>query len=481
MVNDLLSIFIPHIILVLTIIVQMILGMIRASSLVFKYKDINIITSNIISVIGITAAILGIFHSSEDYAGFNYSIVVTPDVKVLSIMTLICGMVTVFLNTNILRDNRQSCYKYHILLLTGLLGGICAIGANDFLTLFISLETLTFALYFLIAFPKGYQSKEAGFKYLIANAVSIGFFLFGVSYILGLTSSLNFSEITHIFESNHSGIIYTIASIMIFAGLGMKLAIFPFANWVIDVYAGSESSVLNYLSTVPKIVVIGVIIRFLTGILGFSIEVNAVMLILGLLTALWANIYAIKETNVKKILACSSASNAAYMIIVISVFSEFAATAVVFYLICYVFMTMGAFAYINMIEPRCKVITLDKLSIYGAKISGAAFALCILGLAGLPATSGFVGKIFLLYSLIQSGLVFIPVVFILLLLFTTALYYYIKLARGIIPNKQNNKTAKKTSNTLYSFSRPILLMMAGITLLLGIMPFNLIARCLLLF
>ncbi len=480
MVNDLLSIFIPHIILVLTIIIQMIFGIIKTHSLVFKYKDINITISNTISILGITAAVLGMLISSGNYAGLNYSIVVTPDVKALSILLLLCGLITVFLNTNLLRGNRPCCYKYHILLLTGLLGGICALGANDFLTLFISLETLTFALYFLIAFPKGYNSKEAAFKYLVINAVSIGFFLFGVSYILGLTSSLNFSEISHIFEGEHNGILYTISSIMIFAGLAMKLAIFPFANWVIDVYAGSESSVLNFLSTVPKIVVTGVIIRLASGVMSYSAEVYAVMLILGLITALWANVYAIKETNVKKILACSSAANAGYMIVVMAVFSNFAASAVIFYLICYAFMVMGVFAYLNMIEPECKIITLDKLSCGGSKVSGAAFALCCLGLAGLPATSGFVGKIFLLYSLIQSGLVFLPVVLILLLLFTTALYYYIKLARGIIRKAAEHKPVGGY-RVLNSFSRPVLYMMSLITILIGVVPFNLIARCLLLF
>ena len=480
MVNDLLSIFIPHIILILTIIIQVILGMFRTHSMVFKYKDINIRISNIVSIVGIFFAITGVLISSGDYAGLNYSIVVTRDVKALSLLVLICGLTTIFLNTNLLRGNRSGCYKYHILLLTGLLGSICALGANDFLTLFISLETLTFALYFLIAFPKGYPSKEAGFKYLIINAVSIAFFLFGVSYMLGLTSSLNFSELTHVFESEHNGIIYTIASIMIFAGLGMKLAIFPFANWVIDVYAGSESSVLNYLSTIPKIVVMGVLVRLLSGVISYSAEVYAVILLLGIITALWANIYAIKENNVKKILGCSSAANAGYMIVVMSIFSEFAASAVIFYLICYIFMNMGIFAYINMMEPEYKLLSVDKLSFCNSNVSKVSFVICCLGLAGLPATSGFVGKIFLLYSLTQSGLVFLPVTLILLLLFTIAIYYYIKLARGIIP-----KSAEHKSYSLYqslnTFSRPVLYIMAMITVLIGVIPFNLIARCIFLF
>ena len=152
MVNDLLNIFIPHIILILTIIAQLVLGILKPYSLAFKYKDINIRISNVVTIIGIIGAIAGTLYSSGDYAGFNYSMIVTSDVKALSVLVLICGLITVFLNTNLLRGNRQGCYKYHTLLLTALLGGICALGANDFLTLFISLESMSFALYFLIAF-----------------------------------------------------------------------------------------------------------------------------------------------------------------------------------------------------------------------------------------------------------------------------------------------------------------------------------------
>ncbi len=478
MVKDLFNIFMPYIALVLAIIFQTIFGMLRLHSLVFKYKDINIVISNTISLISIVAAIFFTLAASNNYAGLNYSIIMTPAIKALSVLVLIVGLITVLLNTNLLRENRQSSYKYHVLLLTSLLGAILAISANDFLTLFVSLEALSFSLYFLIALPKGYTSKEAGFKYLITNAVSVSFFLFGVSCILGLTSSLNFSEIAHILQSEHNGIIYTAASIMIMIGLLMKLAIFPFANWVIDVYNGCETSVLNFLSTVPKIVVIGVIIRLLSGAASYSVELNTIILLLGLMTAFWANIYALKENNVKKIMACSSAANAGYMIIVLSVFSAFAASAVIFYLICYTFINMGIFSYLNLIEQDYKNITLDKLSSNTSIPISISFVICVLGLAGLPVASGFAGKIFLLYSMLQSGLVFLPVMLLLLLLFVIALYYYIKLIRGIIPQNTNITKGVYPQNP---FIEPVLCMMAIITFILGVMPFSLAARCLLFF
>ena len=480
MVNDLLNIFIPHIIIILTIIFQMIFGSLKPHSLIFKYKDLNVRISNFISIIGLIFALFLEILSNGEYVGFNYSILVTPDVKFLSILILICGISTIFLNTKLLNSNRQCCYKYHILLLTAILGGICALSSNDFLTLFVSLETLSFSLYFLIAFAKGYNSKEAGFKYLVSNAVSMGFLLFGVSYLLGLSSSLNYTEMTQIFEASHSGIIYTMAAIMIFVGLAMKLAVFPFANWVIDVYNGSETSVIAFLSTIPKIAVLGVIIRLLNGALGYSVELNTVILLMGILTAFWANIYALKETNVKKILACSSSANASYMLIVLAITSDFSCAAVVFYILCYALMNIGVLAYLNIVEKADGQLFLDNLGISNNKLCSLCYIVCVLGLAGLPVTAGLPSKIFLLYSLIQSGLIFLPVVFILLLLFTIALYYYIKLARAVlVPIKLKQLFSTKAHPK--KAVEIVLLLMTIITVLIGVMPFNLIARSIVLF
>ncbi len=480
MANDLLNIFIPHIIIILTVIFQMIFGVIKPHSLIFRYKDINVRISNFISLIGMILTLFAEIMSNGEYVGFNYSIVVTSDIKILSILVLLCGISIILLNTKLLNSNRQCCYKYHILFLTSILGGLCALESNDFLTLFVSIETLSFGLYFLIAFAKGYNSKEASFKYLITSAISIAFFLFGVSYLLGLSSSLNYTEMTQIFETSHSGIIYTMASIMIFVGLGMKLAVFPFANWVIDVYNGCETSIIAFLSTIPKIVVIGVLIRLLNGVLGYSVELNTVILLMGILTAFWANIYALKENNVKKILACSSAANASYMLAILAITSDFSCSAVIFYIICYVFMNIGVLAYLNIIEKEDSTILLENLGINNNKIYSLCFMICVLGLAGLPVTSGFPAKIFLLYSIIQSGLIFLPIVFILLLLFTIALYYYIKLARAVlIPIKLKQLFATKVHP--YCSVEFVLIIMTIITVLIGIMPFNLITRSIVLY
>ncbi len=469
MVSDIINLFLPVLCLLFAIFAQTVFSLLKSPKLAFKYKNVNIMTANLVSIIGILAAIVAQMLSPKDYIGFYNSVAMTHSSCYLSVLSLLVGLSTVFLARNLLGDNRQNCYKYHILLLTALIGAMCVLMSNDFLTLFVALETLSFSLYFLIAFAKGYSSKEASFKYLIVNAVSVIFFLFGVSYLLGITSSLNFAEITQVLSNDHNAVIYTVAGIMIFAGLAMKLAIFPFANWVLDVYSGTDTATLNFLSTVPKIAVLGLLFRLLTSVLGYSFELNVVILLLAILSAFWANIYALKECNVKRLMACSSSANAAYMLIVMAIVSQINSAAVLFYLICYTFMNIGVFAYLNSIEPNIKNYDVDKLPKSKGVFSVVAFLVCVIGLAGLPITSGFVAKIYLLYALVESGLLFIPLILLLIILFSIALCYYIKLARSVI-NKFEEEPLLKTPSVILQIA-------AVITVLLGILPFDLIVRC----
>ena len=472
MVNDLFSVLTPHIIICLSIFLQALMGLIKSPRLVFKYKNINIITSNLISIIAFVLTIISIAFLWKGELSFTQGIVVNPVAKTSSFLILFSAIITVLMNGNLLNENRQSCYKYHILLLTAVLGALISVCANDFLTLFVALETMSFSLYFLIAFSRGYSSKEASFKYLITNSVSMALFLFGVSYLLGLSSSLNFDEIYQVLSGSTGGIFYSLATLFIFFGLVMKLAIFPFANWIIDVYAGMETSVLAFISSIPKVVIVCVLLNFLAGIFSFSLELNIVILLMAVITALWANIFAIKENNVKKILACSSAANASYMLIVMPLVPTSAYSAVIFYLSAYIVMNLGVWAYLNLLEPKLKNWKVDSLVRPNNIFLVSGFIVLMLGLAGLPISIGFVSKIYLLYSFLSSGIYYLPIIFVMLGLFTMALYYYIRLLRTVT-NDYIDVKGGTTSFVVY---------LAGlITFILGILPFGLISECINLF
>lgn len=469
MVKDLILVL-PSLILVVAIFFQMFFGLIKSPRLAFKYKNVNIVTGNIVSILGILLSAITVCYVPLDTVGFSGSISVYSYSRFLQILILFAGIVTIFLDGHLLKDNRQSCYKFHILLLTALIGGLIAITANDFLTLLISIETLTFSMYFLLAFSRGYSSKEATFKYLITTAVSITFFLFGVSYILGMTSTLNFSEITTVLSSDRiNGIMYSVSVLFVFIGLCMKLAVFPFANWVLDVYSGLDSVALNFISTVPKVTLFAVLLNLLKGVFSFSFELYVIILLMAVITAFWANIYAIKENDFKRILGCSSAANASYLLMFLIVAPEKNYSALIFYLICYVILLAGVFSYLNFLEPELKTTDVNKMIAPGKGILKFGYLLAIIGLAGLPISSGFVAKIFLIYNMVSAGVVFLPVIFLLIVLFAIALVYYIKLAKVVL---NSSIAITYSKNTMFIFYLVTLF-----TFVLGICPFDLIAKC----
>lgn len=454
----------------LFIVIQLILSMFMSPRL-YRY-------ARLISAIGVVLSIvlLSTVQIEPQYYGFKNAIMSDSYTLLFHFIILMCGFFAILMTKSLAKSNKQHAYTLQALILAAILGAMNVVSANDFITLFISAELLSFPCYFIIAFAKGYQSKEAAFKYLITSAVSTGVFLFGVSYLYGLTSSLDFNQIYETLTEREPSLIYAFAGVMIVMGLISKLAVFPFANWVIDVYKGCETSVLAFLSTVPKIALLGIICRLLVFPLSYSFELSFVIAILSIITALWANTYAIREKNVKSIMACSSAANASYMLLVASLVSVYNLSTVIFYLFCYVIMNISVFAFLNITEYNKIGFSVTDFKGLFHKNHGivSAYTISVIALAGFPITSGFVSKIYLFSAIVNSGLIFIPFLIALLLLVVIALYYYIKLILPMFEYAENNEIT--VLKAFYS-QKFVLYITTAITVLLGIYPEKLIELC----
>ena len=470
MLNDIFNILLPHIAIGGFIILLMILGMFMPLRQ-FKY-------SRLISILGIFTAIvlLSTVQTEPQYFGFRNSVMSDSYTLLFDFIILSCGFLCAILSRNLIYSIKRHAYTYQAILLTGILGAMNIVSANDFLTLFVSMELMGFSIYFLISASKGYHSKEASFKYLITSAVSSGVFLFGVSYLYGITGSLNFSVIYEYVTENETSLLYSVSSILIALGLISKLAIFPFANWVVDVYKGCESSTLAYLSTIPKLAVFGIICRLLVFPLGSSFELTFIIAILSLITAFWANTYAIRENNVKAILACSSAANSSYIMLAASLVSVYNLSTVIFYLICYVIINIAAFAYLNIYNDKNPMDVNSFTGIFYKNhgLTGA-YAIAILGLAGIPITSGFIAKIYLFTAIAKSGLIFVPFLLALLMLMVLALFYYLKILLPMFEKCDKNINIP-VLKAVFS-QKFVLVSCAIIIVLIGVCPEKLIELC----
>ena len=470
MLKDIFNILLPHISLAGFIILQLVLSLLLSPRL-YRY-------ARLVSVIGISLSIilLSTVQTEPQYFAFKDSLMSDSYTLLFDFLILVCGFLTALLSRNLIKTIKGNAYTFQALLLTAIFGAMNIISANDFLTLFVSIEILSFSTYFLIAAAKGYYSKEASFKYLLTSAISSGVFLFGVSYLYGITGSLNLSEIYEIVMNQDPSIMYSISAIMIVLGLISKLAVFPFANWVIDVYKGAETSVLAFLSTIPKLAVFGILCRLLVFPLSNSFELTFVIAIITLITAFWANTYAIRENNVKVILACSASANSSYVLLAACLVSVYNLSTVIFYLLCYVLMNISAFAFLNICSDKHDMdVRSFKGLFYNNHGLTGAYAFSVLALAGFPITSGFVAKIYLFTAIASSGLIFVPFLLILLILTVAALYYYLKILIPLFERCDKNTEIPKL-NPVFS-QKFVLIVTAAITLLIGIYPEKIIELC----
>jgi len=469
--HNIINIMLPEMAIVLFIFIQIILSM----TLDMKFYKL----AKWLTVFGLFLAtsLCTKVQIEPLYSAFKNSMISDNYTIFFKGLILISAFLITFLTKRTITSRRGNAFQFNALVLTAVLGALILVSANDFLTMFIAMETLGFAVFFLIAFEKGFPSKEAAFKYLIISAVASSVFLFGVSYLYGITGSINFSVIYEYFLEKSPTLLYSMAAIFITCGLAFKLGVIPFANWILDIYEGADTSVVTFLAIVPKVAMFGILARLLVFPLSYSFELTFVLVVIAVATAVWANCLAIRQTNIKRLLACSSSANAAYVLFAASLVSVFNLSTVLFYLVAYIFMNIGVFAAVIILESSNFSNRLYEFKnfAYTNPVFTMCFATCILGLAGFPVTSGFISKIYLFSAIARSGLVFLPFLLIIMLTIVVSVFYYVRVVKFMFEKSdkvESEVIAHKTSSAIV-----ILYFCAAITVILGIFPSKIIELC----
>lgn len=472
-IHNIANIALPEMMIILFIFIQIVLSMV----LDIKFYKL----SKWLTVLGLflaTALCTGV-NVEPLYYGFKNAILSDYYTIIFKGLILASSFLIIFLTKRTITTRRGNAFQFNALILTAILGSLTLVSANDFLTMFIAMETLSFALFFLLAFEKGFHSKEAAFKYLIISAVASAVFLFGISYLYGITGSFNFSVIFQYFMEKDPTLLYYVATIFITCGLAFKLGVIPFANWILDVYEAASTSVIAFLSVVPKVAMFGILARLIAFPLSFSFELIWVLVIISIVTAIWANCLAVRQKNIKRLLACSSSANAAYVLFATSliVCSPYNLSTILFYLVAYIFMNIGVFAAVIILESSefSNRLYEFKNFAYTNPIFTLCFATCILGLAGFPITSGFISKIYLFSAIARSGIVFLPCLIIMMLTIVISVFYYLTVVKFMFEKSdtvESKVIPHKTSSAIV-----ILYCCAAITVAIGIFPAKIIEFC----
>jgi NADH-quinone oxidoreductase subunit N len=336
---------------------------------------------------------------------------------------------------------RRGAGEFHALLLFATTGLLFVSRAQDFLTLFVSIELLTVSLFIMAAYLEGDgRSTEAGMKYVILGALASAFLLYGVAFIYGYTGSLRFEEVARVVGAPGGagpGVILGLA--LVLAGLAFKVAAVPFHFWVPDVYEGAPTPVTAFLTVASKGAGLAALARILGTVMDPISEGWAPVIgLLAAATLLYGNLGAIPQTNIKRLLAYSSIGQAGFVLIGLAAASEAGTQAILFYLLAYAFPAMGfpAMGAFLAIVAFSRASGSDELRDYHglwrrSPLLAIAIAVSFLSLAGFPPLAGFFGKFLLLTALIRSpGMLWLAVLAGANVII--ALYYYLGVIRRVL-------------------------------------------------
>jgi NADH-quinone oxidoreductase subunit N len=319
--------------------------------------------------------------------------------------------------------------EFYGLVLFSALGMSLVSSAVHWLTFFLGLEVLSLSLYVLIAIRKEQvASNEAGLKYFIMGAVASAFLTFGIALIYALTGKLDIAQSLAGGAPPGGGSLILLGLSLILVGIGFKISMVPFHLWTPDVYQGAPVPVTAFLSTGSKVALFAALLRFTSCL---SNEVWAyfepVVWILAVLTMVVGNISALAQTRVKRLLAYSSIAQMGYLLMTLLAVRQNGASAIMFYLAVYALMDLGAFGTLaTLSEEKGDLDVLEDFKglAYSHPWRSAILALCLISLAGMPPTAGFIGKFALFQAVLQAQFVTLAVIGILTVI--VSIYFYFK-------------------------------------------------------
>ena len=392
--------------------------------------------------------------------------------------------ISILISSHYLEIERENHGEFYSLLLFSVAGMMCMAAGFDVVLIFIGLELMAISTYVLVGFLRtDRRSNEAALKYLLLGAFSSGIFAYGLSLFYGLTGSTSLLGIRSglvrlaAAHPNHIDPIAVIALLTTSVGLFFKIAAIPFHQWLPDAYEGAPTSVTGFMSVAVKAAAWAMLLRiFIWGLYPLRTVYVPLLIFVAILTMTGANLAALTQSNLKRLLAYSSIAHVGYMLLGIVALASVTYPAPAFfdglkgillYLLVYTFMNLGAFGVIASLRQR-NVIGDEMDDIAGlysrAPTEAVLMLIFLLSLAGIPPLAGFYGKYFIFLSLIESGHYILASLGVLYAVF--GLYYYMRIASQMFMREALDKTPLPVSAGM----RVALGVTAFATVYIGIFP-----------
>ncbi|MDC0065486.1 NADH-quinone oxidoreductase subunit N [Verrucomicrobia bacterium] len=374
--------------------------------------------------------------------------------------------------------------EYFALLLLATLGMGFVVTSRNLLGAFVALELISLSLYAMTVLNQAKRaSAEAALKYLTFGAVSSGFLLFGLSYLYGATGQLDLTQMADMMQ--HSPML-VLAYLLIFVGLGFKLALAPFHLWAPDVYQNAPTPVAGWVGSGSKIAAAALLIALLQPVIDapnpkLKEALIPALAALAVLSMVVGNLGALRQTNLKRLLAYSAIANAGYLLVGVVAFSEPGNTSVIFYILVYSLASLGAFGVIAVLTDTLgRNAEISDFNGCWTKTPGlaVAFLVFVLSLAGIPPLAGFLGKFYLFFAAIEAAPKaaswndgFYWLVAFALIMSVVSLYYYLRVLKAfLVAPSDDGKAASIVPIKIGWAAGVTLCLLAMAVLALGLWP-----------
>ncbi|MBD2715997.1 NADH-quinone oxidoreductase subunit N [Microvirga sp. STR05] len=396
-------------------------------------------------------------------------------------IVLLTALVLVPFSQKYVLDGESNLAEYYSLLLFSLVGAIMLVSYNHLLMLFLGIEILSVAMYVLAGSDKrNLRSNEAALKYFLMGAFFTGVLLFGLALVYGATGTFVLSEISFAVQNPAPGFeslkpMLYIGMLLMLIGIGFKVSAAPFHFWTPDVYEGTPTFFAAFMSTIVKTAGFAAFLKLLVQAFpaanaqGIWLPTLTAMCVL---TLLIGNVGAVAQTSIKRMLAYSSISHAGYLLIALVAYNGqlegASANGILFYSLAYSVATVAAFGVVKLVADARQREDYNGLNGLAKTNPLLAFSLTVsmLSLAGIPLTGGFFGKFFVFSAAVENG--YIGLVVFAVVMSMVSIYYYLRPIIAMYMRDTDATTAEAVPVT--TFQAGALLLLAALTVLLGILP-----------
>jgi NADH-quinone oxidoreductase subunit N len=468
-----LGFYLPEIVMVLTLCV-----IIVADLLIKERKQL----SGVLLLGGLLLAGIMLFIQPAGPESVFYDMVASDPFALYfkAIILLAAFFVVLFsLNNRELEGYITRIGEYYMLIAGMVFGMLMMVSSANLLLMFLALEITSISSYVLAGFTKrSERSSEASLKYIIYGAVSSGIMLYGLTLLIGITSATDLYAINAaLVQGADQAMLLNLSILLIIVGFGFKIAVVPFHFWAPDVYEGAPFPVVSLLAVASKIAAFGMMIRFFAVSFidssGLSADgswsiINGLHwdLLLGLMAALamiLGNLTALKQDNIKRMLAYSSIAHAGYLLMGVVLLTGEGIATVMMYLFIYLFMNLGAFYVAMLFYNETGVESIEGYKGFGirAPLAGVALTIFLVSLTGMPPTAGFIAKLYIFGAAISAGWIWL--VAIAAITTVISLFFYIRVVRNMFffqpePDQKPIHFNSLTKAVLYALLIPTLVL-----------------------